>query len=156
MEKPISNVSGHQVPSAGHPADMTTPPPAAAMTHPARRPDPDLALALARIAALEQRMEQIEQSPPPRRRRDPADGARLLSVVARLLGGSVFSVADLLRLAPHDSELRAVLDGADGRRLGAMLKRLRTVRGLPYELRRCGRDEQGALWAVSALRHTAR
>lgn len=119
-----------------------------------------------RLAALEQHNARLEATITDlaarvalseRRRRVPSDAARdaaLLSAVAKTFGGAVFSTADLVARAAHDSELAAVLDGLDVRRVGAWLRRIKGGAGA-YRLERIGRDDRGTLWAVCAHLHTA-
>ena len=109
-----------------------------------------------RVAVLEQQMAQVLQVQAAvvahalavsSRLDTPDASARLLSAIARAYGGRVFTAADLS--SSMDEELRAVLVGKDGRRVGAWLRRLHVCPVPPYTLRRVGRDGPGVLWTVT-------
>jgi hypothetical protein len=106
------------------------------------------------MAALEARMAAIEQ----RGRRARGDDAALLSAIARVFGGRVWTGRDLRRMARTDQELAAALDGRSGRQLGAWLGRIRRHGPVgAYTLTRVKRDGPGALWTlVCDDRHTQR
>jgi hypothetical protein len=121
-----------------------------------RRRDPAALDIAARVAQLEIQVAQIRALlEAGRGPRDPAADSALLSALAAALGQAAFSTADVLALAASHPELAAVLDGRDGRRLGARLKRLRgrTIDG--YVVERVGRDGAGALWCISVASYNA-
>lgn len=98
------------------------------------------------LEALRARVERLEC----RRRAPHADAARdgrLLSELAVVFGGSVFSLADLAARR-REAELAGLLDGLSGRAIGAWLRRLRDSPHAGYVLARVGRDAAGALWAL--------
>ena len=127
------------------------------MSVPARQASEYAAL-LERVAVLERDLAAVQATlaaaakPAP----DPLIEQRRLSAIAQAFGGSVFVVADVLRMAAHDPELRETVTGASARELGAWLRRLKARPLGGYRVLRVGRDDRGALWslAVSADRHT--
>ena len=109
-----------------------------------------------RVGDLERRVAELEArgGASSRVRVDPVADSRLLSAIAATFGGAVFSTVDLQ--ASRSPELRAALGGATGRAAGAWLKRLRGRPTAGYVVRREGRDDHGAVWAlaVSGVTHT--
>ena len=101
-----------------------------------------LASILARLSALEARFHAG-------RRPDPTSDARLLSAIAMAFSGEVFTTEDLQRKARLDSELRAALDGASGREIGAWLRRLHQHPTGRYTLRQVKREGGGWQWELA-------
>lgn len=78
------------------------------------------------------------------------DDGRFVAIVAATTEGHRFSVDELFDHAQLHAELAAALHGATCQHVG---KRLRRLAGRPIDglmVRRVGRDENGAVWTVSA------
>jgi hypothetical protein len=95
------------------------------------------------LAAVSARVDALE-----RRRARATPPAGLLSTIAQAFGASVFTCSDLLAHTAHDAGLRALLDGASSRQVGAWLRTLHRHPGGPYALSRLGREAGGTLWAL--------
>ena len=108
-------MSGADSPRAtGNPRSRISP---KTKTHECARQASEYAALLERVAVLERDLAAVQATlaaaakPAP----DPLIEQRRLSAIAQAFGGSVFVVADVLRMAAHDPELRETVTGASAR-----------------------------------------
>lgn len=111
-----------------------------------------------RVAALERQVAALEIRPRRLDRQDHEAAAALLPVIARAIGGAMFTVAELCALAATDEALRAAIrlatgpiDRATGKRLGKMLRRLDGADVAGLAVARHGVEACGAVWSVKLV-----